>query len=84
MAQYGEQEHRDVWEYPLEDLRIIKDDWETIIKKIRDGMAHELSESDTLYLSACVKGSGHGKNMRPQPNSEILAKQRALKFYHDV
>jgi DNA mismatch repair protein MutH len=67
-----------IWEFPPEDLRIIKNDWETIVNKVRAGKAHELSESDTLYLAACVKGSGHERNNRPQPCSQELAKQRAF------
>ena len=41
---------------PAKDLLIIKQDYEKIINKIREGKAHELSESDTLYLSynACI------------------------------
>lgn len=49
-----------------EDLEIIKQDWETIVGKIRNGKAHELSESDTMYLSACTKGSAAEDSYRPQ------------------
>lgn len=59
------------------DKRIIKDDWEAIRKKILDGKAHELSEGDTLYLAAGMKGSKSGREMRNQPFSTILAQQRA-------
>lgn len=64
---------------PEEDLKIIKQDYQKIIKKIQDGKAHELSESDTLYLSACPKASDSSKR-RSQPNSDILAKPRAFAF----
>lgn len=37
------------------DLEIIKNDWETIVQKIKAGKAHELSEGDTMYLGACTK-----------------------------
>ena len=63
--------------YPAEDLAIIKQDWEKIIQKIRDGKAHELTEGDTMYLSACTKGETAEKSLREQPFSDIPAKQRA-------
>ena len=65
------------WQYPSEDLRIIKHDWETINKKIKDGKAHELSEGDTFYLGACTKGSTALKSFRNQPFNKEKAKQRA-------
>lgn len=65
------------WEFPAEDLKIIKDDWETIHNKILAGKAHELSEGDTLYLGAVTKGSKAGAEMRRQPFSDTLAPQRA-------
>ena len=49
------------------------------MKKIQDGKAHELSEADTTYLSACTKGANSSKR-RAQPNSDILAKPRAFAF----
>lgn len=68
-----------LWEFPDDDLIIIKKDWEFIQQKIFDGLAHELSEGDTFYLAACRKGSG-GPNESPrkQPFSDVLAKSRAL------
>lgn len=66
-----------LFEYPEEDLIIIKQDWEKIIQKIKEGKAHELSEGDTLYLGACRKGAGGDKDLRKQPFSNILANQRA-------
>jgi DNA mismatch repair protein MutH len=36
-------------EFSTKDLLIIRADWETIVNKIRDGLAHELSEGDTLF-----------------------------------
>ncbi|WP_088006080.1 Sau3AI family type II restriction endonuclease [Indiicoccus explosivorum] len=58
------------------DLTIIKQDWETIITKVRDGKAHELSEGDTLYLGASTKGASKSST-RSQPYSPIPAMQRA-------
>ncbi|OCA86156.1 Sau3AI family type II restriction endonuclease [Bacillus sp. FJAT-27986] len=59
------------------DLQIIKQDWQTIVNKIRDGKAHELSEGDTNYLGACTKGANKS-SLRQQPFSDIPAMQRAF------
>lgn len=67
----------DDWKYPDQDLKIIKHDWETINKKIKEGKAHELSEGDTFYLGACTKGSTAAKSYRKQPFNKEKAKQRA-------
>ena len=50
--------------------------WEKIREKIRNGIAHEISEGDTFYLGACTKGT-NSSSVRKQPFSPILAKQRA-------
>lgn len=63
--------------FPEADLEIIKQDWETIVSKIREGKAHELSEGDTNYLGACTKGANK-KQLRDQPYSNIQAMQRAF------
>ena len=68
-----------LWRMSDKDFKIMKKDWETIVCKIRDGRAHELSESDTLYLSACTKSST-SKNRTSQPFSKNLAKPRAFAF----
>lgn len=65
-----------LWRYPSNDMPIIRDDWEVIAGKIRDGKAHELSEGDTLYLGACTKGA-NSQSIRKQPHSDVPAKQRA-------
>ena len=65
------------WKYPIEDIPILKNDWEIIYNKVKNGLAHELSEGDTFYLGACTKGS-KGENIRLQPKSNIKAKQRAF------
>jgi DNA mismatch repair protein MutH len=64
---------------PEDDLKIIEHDFEVIAQKVREGKAHELSESDTMYLGAATK-SATSANRRPQPNSSILAKPRAFSF----
>ncbi|MEW9053442.1 MAG: Sau3AI family type II restriction endonuclease [Neobacillus sp.] len=63
--------------YPESDLEIIKQDWEAIITKIKNGKAHELSEGDTNYLGACPKGANKN-SLRKQPFSTIPAMQRAF------
>lgn len=67
-----------LWRFPLTDLKIIKDDWNTIVNKIKSGKAHEISEGDTLYLGACTKGSTALKSKRKQPFSNEKAQQRAF------
>lgn len=66
-----------LFELPEDDLKIVKQDWETIHNKILNGEAHLLSEGDTLILGACTKGSTAEKSLRKQPFSHIPAKQRA-------
>ena len=65
-----------LFSFPEEDLQIIERDWETIMTKVRNGKAHEISEGDTLYLAACTKGATSA-SVRRQPYSELPAKQRA-------
>ncbi|WP_296255627.1 Sau3AI family type II restriction endonuclease [uncultured Ezakiella sp.] len=64
---------------PENDIKIIKHDFELIVDKILRGKAHELSESDTLYLGAASKAST-SKDRRKQPKSDILAKPRAFSY----
>lgn len=66
-----------LWKIPEEDRKIFVDDWNVIHEKIVRGLAHTISEGDTLYLAACVKGSKGGMNKRAQPNTTTLADQRA-------
>jgi len=58
-----------LWQIPECDIKIFMDDWNTIHEKILAGRAHELSEGDTFYLGACVKGSRgsrtSGNNLSP-------------------
>lgn len=55
-----------LWDFPDVDRKIIEDDWNKLHWKMSHGLAHEISEGDTLYLGACTKGSKAGKNMRYQ------------------
>ena len=64
---------------PGQDRKIIEHDFEIIVNKIKAGKAHELSESDTLYLGAATKAAT-SKDRREQPFSDELAKPRAFAF----
>lgn len=65
-----------LFSFPMEDLVIIERDWNIIMKKVRDGQAHLISEGDTMYLAACTKGA-NASSVRKQPFSDTMAKQRA-------
>lgn len=64
---------------PEQDIKIIKHDYDVIVKKIKAGKAHELSEGDTMYLGAATKAASSA-DRRKQPFSEELAKPRAFSF----
>ena len=66
-----------LFEFPEEDLEIIKNDYKIIIDKIKAGKAEELSESDTNYLGACTKGA-NAKDVVSQPFSDEKAMKRAF------
>ena len=66
-----------LWELPKKDLLIIRQDYETIINKIKRGEAHLLSEGDTMYLGACRKGQ-KGDSLMAQPYSDEGAPRRAF------
>lgn len=67
---------------PEEDLKIIQQDYEKIISKVKEGRAHELSEGETMYLGACTKGSTAIKSLVPQEfyGPHIKAPKRAFCF----
>lgn len=65
-----------LWKIPEKDLLIIRQDYETIISKIRNGKAETLSEGDTMYLGACRKGQKQDSLM-VQHGSDIGAPRRA-------
>lgn len=62
-----------------QDKKIIREDWEKIISKIRSGKAHELSEGDTFYLGACTKAANKTIR-RDQLGDAPNAKPRAYSF----
>ena len=66
-----------LFEFPEEDLEIIKNDYLKIINKIKSGKAEELSESDTIYLAACTKGANSSDTVS-QPFSNVKAMKRAF------
>lgn len=66
-----------LWQLPEKDLLIIRNDYNVIINKIKQGKAHELSEGDTMYLGACRKGQ-KGDNLMKQPFSFEGAPRRAF------
>ena len=74
---------------PEEDLRVIRDDYRTIVSYIQGGRAHELSEGLTTYLGACTKGANleHMWSEQYYPYMEFdgsishpKAKKRAFSF----
>lgn len=65
-----------LWKIPEKDLLIIRQDYDTIISKIRSGKAETLSEGDTMYLGACRKGQKRDSLMT-QHGSNIGAPRRA-------
>lgn len=68
-----------LYEYPEEDLIIIRRDWEKLNRFINEGKAHLLTEKEFEYLSPCTKGANKN-SMREQPFNTIKAKQRAYSF----
>ena len=71
--------HSKLYTPPEEDILIIRKDYEIIVEKVKSGRAHELSERDTMYLSACTKGA-KSTDRTSQPYSDILAKPRAFAY----
>lgn len=69
-----------ICDFQLYDLTkvepIIKNDYILIQDKVRAGLAHKLSEGDSVILGAATKGAS-GQTQR-QPYSEILAPTRAF------
>ena len=65
-----------LWKIPEKDLLIIRQDYDTIIKKIRSGKAELLSEGDTMYFGACRKGQKQD-SLVMQHGSNVGAPKRA-------
>ncbi len=67
-----------LFQLPAVDLAIIKQDYEIIKRKIISGRAHELSESDTMYLGACTKGATAVKSTVPQYYNKDIPEHNLL------
>jgi DNA mismatch repair protein MutH len=67
-----------LWDFPEDDLKIIRKDWLDIQTKVKEGRAEKISERDTNYLGACTKGQNAITNWRCQPHSNVKAKGRAF------
>ncbi|MEG0366385.1 MAG: Sau3AI family type II restriction endonuclease, partial [Coprobacillus sp.] len=65
---------------PEADKKIIENDYNRIIEKIKSGNAHEISEGDSDYLGACTKGATAESSKGKQPFSDSLAPSRAFTF----
>ena len=63
-----------------DDAKQFEKDWNIIVKKIKDGKAHLLSEGDTEYLAANTKGANRESSYRKQPYSDEPASQRSFSF----
>lgn len=70
----------DIWDIPEDDLIQMEAEFNLIREYVRAGRAHELSESLTNYLGACVSGQGKGRDLVAQPCSRVPAKRRAFSF----
>ena len=66
-----------VYKLSDKDIEVMKNDYDTILEKINNGHAEDISESDTEYLSACTKGPD-SKHLVKQYNSSVPAKPRAF------
>lgn len=69
---------------PDADIEIILEDYRFIIERMAEGLAHELSESQTKYLGACTKGTTAASSWVTQyyPHNGVRhqAKKRAFCF----
>ena len=65
-----------LWDFPSEDLEVIRRDWEKIHATVVAGRLDELSEGATDYLGACTSGPGERKKQRragqPKPRAFSL------------
>lgn len=65
-----------LWEPDVRTDALLRADWERVSRKVRQGRAHELSESDGSIMGPCTK-SVNRLSRRPQPFGDQLAKPRA-------
>ena len=64
-----------LWEPDARTDALLQADWDRVFAKVRQGRAHELSESDGAIMGPCTKGAT-GLSRRPQPFGDH-AKPRA-------
>jgi len=64
----------ELWGIPPEDVPVFRRDWNTVVEKIRQGKAHELSGSDTFYLEAATKAASSKVRSRSRPFPPSLAR----------
>jgi DNA mismatch repair protein MutH len=67
----------DHWTPSINELRMIREDWEVIQSYVQQGKAHLISEGLTNLLGACTKGAT-GANKVKQSRSPEEAKPRAF------
>ncbi len=67
----------ELFNFHIDDLKIIEKDWENIVNKIRQGKEHKITEGDKHYLGDCNKVE-QDTTIRQQPFSCSKAKYRAL------
>lgn len=65
-----------LWEPDARTDALLRADWERVFTKVRQGRAHELSESDGAIMGPCTK-SATGLARRAQPFGNQPAKPRA-------
>ncbi|WHY79043.1 Sau3AI family type II restriction endonuclease [Neobacillus sp. WH10] len=68
------------FQLPKNDEPQVRIDYQSIIDKIQQGEAHEISERQQKIMGACTKGQGNGKDFVKQPFSKEKAKSRAYSY----
>ena len=75
-----------LWNMDDEIIKELEPDYQLILKKIREGKAHEIHQFQHKYLTICPKHSGTfkdphcNKSKRKQPYSNISAEVRAFRL----
>lgn len=75
-----------LWEMTDKVLEELEPDYQKILTKIREGKAHEIHQTQHLYLTLCPKHNGKFKDpndkisKRKQPFSDVPAETRAFRL----
>jgi DNA mismatch repair protein MutH len=75
-----------LWKIDQSVIDELKEDYEIILSKIREGKAHEIHQSQNKFLTLCPKHNGTFKDpnchhsKRPQPFSSLPAEIRAFRL----